>query len=125
MMPPLVSKVTDVRISRGQKVRLETPGGGGFGDPATREPERVVRDVRLRYVSRAGPRPGLRGARRPRLQGRAARGRLARRRGHREGARADMSGRGAIVGVDVGGTFTDLFLLDPAARRLLTANVPS
>src|SRR5260370_33456774 len=50
--PPLVSKVTDVRLSRGQKVRLETPGGGGFGDPSTRDPQRVVRDVRLGYVSR-------------------------------------------------------------------------
>jgi N-methylhydantoinase B len=49
--PPLVSKVTDVKIRTGQKVRLETPGGGGFGDPGTREPERVVRDVRLGYVS--------------------------------------------------------------------------
>jgi len=50
--PPLVSKATDIKINRGQKVRLETPGGGGFGDPTTREPERVVRDVRLGYVSR-------------------------------------------------------------------------
>jgi N-methylhydantoinase B len=50
--PPLVSKVTDIRIRRGQKVRLETPGGGGFGDPATREPERVVADVRRGYISR-------------------------------------------------------------------------
>ena len=50
--PPLVSKVTDIKIRRGQKVRLETPGGGGFGDPAAREPERVARDVRLGYVSR-------------------------------------------------------------------------
>lgn len=50
--PPLVSKVTDIRIRRGQKVRLETPGGGGFGDPAARDPQRVVRDVRLGYVSR-------------------------------------------------------------------------
>jgi N-methylhydantoinase B len=54
--PPLVSKVTDIKIRRGQKVRLETPGGGGFGDPATREPERVVRDVRLGYVSREAAR---------------------------------------------------------------------
>jgi N-methylhydantoinase B len=54
--PPLVSKVTDVRIPRGRKVRLETPGGGGFGDPSTRDPERVVRDVRLGYVSRAAAR---------------------------------------------------------------------
>ena len=51
--PPLVSKTTDVRIRRGQKVRLETPGGGGFGDPCARDPERVARDVRLGYVSRA------------------------------------------------------------------------
>ncbi|MEW6453289.1 MAG: hydantoinase B/oxoprolinase family protein [Pseudomonadota bacterium] len=50
--PPLVSKVTDIKIRRGQKVRLETPGGGGFGDPAARDPERVARDVRLGYVSR-------------------------------------------------------------------------
>ena len=50
--PLLVSKVTDVKIRKGQKVRLETPGGGGFGDPARRVPERVVRDVRLGYVSR-------------------------------------------------------------------------
>ena len=65
MTPPMVSKVTDIRIRRGQKVRLETPGGGGFGDPATREPARVVRDVRAR-LHLAGIRP-------PRLQGRAAR----------------------------------------------------
>jgi N-methylhydantoinase B len=45
-----------VKIRRGQKVRLETPGGGGFGDPATREPERVVRDVRQGYVSRQAAR---------------------------------------------------------------------
>ncbi len=50
--PPLVSKITDIKIRRGQKVRLETPGGGGFGDPAARDPERVARDVRLGYVSR-------------------------------------------------------------------------
>ena len=36
-----------------------------------------------------------------------------------------MSGPGAIVGVDVGGTFTDLFLLDPAAGIFHTAKVPS
>ena len=50
-IPGLVSKITDVRIKPGQKVRLETPGGGGFGDPAARDPARVARDVRLGYVS--------------------------------------------------------------------------
>ena len=36
-----------------------------------------------------------------------------------------MAGRGVIVGVDVGGTFTDLFMLDAAAGRFRTAKVPS
>jgi N-methylhydantoinase B len=56
MTPPMVSKVTDIRIRCGQKVRLETPGGGGFGDPATREAARVVRDVQFGYISRESAR---------------------------------------------------------------------
>ncbi len=36
-----------------------------------------------------------------------------------------MTARGVIVGVDVGGTFTDLFLLDTAAGKFRTAKVPS
>ena len=60
MTPPMVSKVTDIRIRRGQKVRLETPGGGGFGHPATREPARVVRDVELGYISRESARSDYR-----------------------------------------------------------------
>src|SRR5262245_32650263 len=50
--PPLVSKITDVVIRRGQRVRLETPGGGGFGDPRRRDPARVARDLAMGYVSR-------------------------------------------------------------------------
>ena len=49
--PPLVSKVTDVRLTRGQRVRLETPGGGGWGAPGGRDLQRVRRDVRLGYVT--------------------------------------------------------------------------
>jgi N-methylhydantoinase B len=48
---PLVTKTTDVRIARDGLVRLETPGGGGFGDPLRRDPALVARDVRLSYVS--------------------------------------------------------------------------
>jgi N-methylhydantoinase B len=51
--PPLVSKVTDVRLRAGQRVRLETPGGGGWSDPLARDRAAVERDVRLGYVSRA------------------------------------------------------------------------
>jgi N-methylhydantoinase A len=36
-----------------------------------------------------------------------------------------MNGRGVIVGVDVGGTFTDLFLLDSTKGTFRTAKVPS
>jgi N-methylhydantoinase B len=50
--PPLASKITDVKIASGGRVRLETPGGGGFGPPAERAPDKVARDVRLGYVSR-------------------------------------------------------------------------
>jgi N-methylhydantoinase B len=48
--PPMVSKVTDVAIRAGQRVRLETPGGGGWGDPGTRAAEAVLRDIRLGYI---------------------------------------------------------------------------
>jgi N-methylhydantoinase B/oxoprolinase/acetone carboxylase alpha subunit len=48
---PLPSKVTNLMVRKGDIVRLETSGGGGFGDPRTREREAVERDVRLGYVS--------------------------------------------------------------------------
>ena len=49
--PPMISKMVDIHITRGQRVRLETPGGGGYGDPATRDPEAIARDVELGYVT--------------------------------------------------------------------------
>lgn len=49
--PPMASKIVGIHIDRGQKLRLETPGGGGYGDPLARDPEYVARDVRLGFVS--------------------------------------------------------------------------
>jgi N-methylhydantoinase B len=49
--PPMVSKMLGIHIERGQKLRLETPGGGGYGDPRLRDPQGVARDVRLGYVT--------------------------------------------------------------------------
>jgi N-methylhydantoinase B len=49
--PPMVSKMVGIPLKRGQTVRLETPGGGGFGPPSARDPARIARDVRLGYVS--------------------------------------------------------------------------
>jgi N-methylhydantoinase B len=52
-VPPLVSKMVGIRLARGQRVRLETPGGGGYGPAAERDPEAIARDVRLGYVTPA------------------------------------------------------------------------
>jgi N-methylhydantoinase B len=41
----LPSKVTNLTIGAGDLVSLETAGGGGWGAPATRDPEAVLRDV--------------------------------------------------------------------------------
>lgn len=49
--PPMVSKMVGIDLKRGQKLRLETPGGGGYGDAFSRPPESVARDVQLGYVS--------------------------------------------------------------------------
>jgi N-methylhydantoinase B len=54
--PPLASKATDIRIRQGRRVRLETPGGGGFGPAFRRDLDKVARDVRLGYVSREAAR---------------------------------------------------------------------
>ena len=48
----LPSKVT-MTCRRGDVVRWVLPGGGGWGDPLEREPERVLRDVRNELVSPA------------------------------------------------------------------------
>jgi N-methylhydantoinase B/oxoprolinase/acetone carboxylase alpha subunit len=47
----LPSKVTNLMVRKGDIVRLETSGGGGFGAAKTRARELVERDVRLGYVS--------------------------------------------------------------------------
>lgn len=50
-VPPLGSKVVGVQLKRGQRIRIESPGGGGWGDPAARDPDAVARDQRLGYVA--------------------------------------------------------------------------
>ena len=41
----LPSKLT-FDMPKGGTLRVETPGGGGFGDPKTRDPEAIARDIR-------------------------------------------------------------------------------
>jgi N-methylhydantoinase B len=50
--PPMASKMVGISIKRGERVRLETPGGGGYGNPKERSAEAVARDVQFGYVSR-------------------------------------------------------------------------
>jgi N-methylhydantoinase B len=49
--PKQVSKMVGISIARGEKLLLETPGGGGYGEARRRDPDAVMRDVRLGFVS--------------------------------------------------------------------------
>jgi N-methylhydantoinase B len=49
--PPLISKMTGVALRAGRRVRLETPGGGGWGDAGSRDLAAARRDVALGYVN--------------------------------------------------------------------------
>ncbi|MEK7438531.1 MAG: hydantoinase B/oxoprolinase family protein [Pseudomonadota bacterium] len=52
MLKPKLSAL----VSADTIVKLEMPGGGGFGDPLDRDPERVLDDVRAGFVSAAAAR---------------------------------------------------------------------
>ncbi|MGL4238949.1 hydantoinase B/oxoprolinase family protein [Tabrizicola sp.] len=47
MVPEHLSKAQDIALKPGDRVRVRTPGGGGYGDPAKRDPGLVAEDVRL------------------------------------------------------------------------------
>ena len=49
--PPHLTKEQDVPMVEGDRVRVETPGGGGYGDPLDRDPALVARDVALGYYT--------------------------------------------------------------------------
>ena len=49
--PPMSSKMRGIRLNKGQVVRLETPGGGGYGRAEMRKPESVANDVRRELLS--------------------------------------------------------------------------
>ena len=47
----LPSKITNMMLRKGDIIRLETSGGGGYGEAKARSRAEVARDLRLRYVS--------------------------------------------------------------------------
>ncbi len=50
---PHFSKDQGIHVKGGDMIRVSTPGGGGYGDPLTRAPEAVGRDVSLGYYTPA------------------------------------------------------------------------
>ena len=51
IVPEHLSKAQDIPLKPGDRVRVGTPGGGGYGDPRERDPASVAEDVRLgRYT---------------------------------------------------------------------------
>ncbi len=52
----LPSTLSERPVAKGALLRIETPGGGGLGDPRRRDPEAVARDVRQEKVSPAAAR---------------------------------------------------------------------
>jgi N-methylhydantoinase B len=55
-VPPHLSKAQDLPLKPGDRVRVDTPGGGGYGDPLAREPDLVAEDVRLGRLDAAAAR---------------------------------------------------------------------
>lgn len=48
--PKHLSKAQNIRIGEGDTIRIETPGGGGYGDPEVRDAGLIERDRRRGYV---------------------------------------------------------------------------
>ncbi|OZI27609.1 hydantoinase B/oxoprolinase family protein [Bordetella genomosp. 7] len=49
--PPMASKMLGIALKRGQRVRLETPGGGGYGPPQARNEAARGHDLAMGYVT--------------------------------------------------------------------------
>lgn len=50
-IPPMISKVVDVNLKQGERVRLETPGGGGYGPISKRSAEALKEDMENGYMT--------------------------------------------------------------------------
>ena len=48
----MASKWVGIKLAKGERVRLETPGGGGYGPADERAREAIQRDIDNGYVTR-------------------------------------------------------------------------
>ncbi|MGB7180995.1 MAG: hydantoinase B/oxoprolinase family protein [Burkholderiaceae bacterium] len=55
--PPMASKQVGINLQAGDRIRIESPGGGGFGPPSARKPSATQRDLELGYVTTATESP--------------------------------------------------------------------
>jgi len=62
-VPPGISKMVGIKLQRGDRVRIESPGGGGYGLPSRRSAAARAQDLRLGYVT-ATPQPQKRAGKR-------------------------------------------------------------
>ena len=53
-VPPMKSKMMGIRLQRGERVRLQTPGGGGYGQSNDRAVEARAHDLAMGYVTTTG-----------------------------------------------------------------------
>ncbi|MFK7858449.1 MAG: hydantoinase B/oxoprolinase family protein [Granulosicoccus sp.] len=51
LVPEMVSKMRGIKLAQGQAVRLETPGGGGYGKAENRQADKVALDVQRGLLS--------------------------------------------------------------------------
>ncbi|MEM7056040.1 MAG: hydantoinase B/oxoprolinase family protein [Pseudomonadota bacterium] len=52
--PPMASKLVGAKLSAGQRLKLETPGGGGYGPPEARSSDAHEQDHALGYTTGSG-----------------------------------------------------------------------
>lgn len=45
------SKFTNITLHKGDRIKIVSPGGGGFGDPAEREAEKIIEDIKEGYYT--------------------------------------------------------------------------
>jgi N-methylhydantoinase B len=50
-VPAMVSKMRGIELKKGDRLRLETPGGGGWGKASEREPQQLNNDLDMGYTS--------------------------------------------------------------------------